>query len=286
MKLTKFGTFEFQNKAIRVTKNFANVVPATVRLPGLDGGFDEYGIEASPSEIGNITVELMLNESNPTEMQRKRDAYLGLAALGTRRLYFDTLDYRAGQRWVYAKVNNVQMSDNFPQQTHTRITVTINFQVVYPRMFTDVGDDGSLYGGAIFGDADAIFGGGVGLSQACSGTSTSFSAPNAGNADAYPLIFISTATGQTAQTPILERLVNGVVIDSLTFSQTLNANFTLRIDCATKTVLYQGVESYINLTALNGEWMRLPPGSNSMRLRMTGGGNACTVRLAYYDTWF
>lgn len=284
MRLVKFGTYTFEDMGVRISTNFADLVPITSRIPGVSGGFDEYGDVAAPSEIGSISFEMVLDEDRPSEMQRKRDALRGLARLGVQRLIVQTWDEDANYRYCMARVNNVQVSDNVNAVSHRVNRVQITFQVSSPR-WQDLSASDALYGEAVFGED--VFGGSIGVIEAVSGLMTNFTLTNGGNADAYPEIYFTTGAGQAVTTPIsIIRLVNGVEIDKLTIATSLTAQQTLYINTQTKTILKQQVNAYSSLTALTPEWLRLLPGSNSIRVTMGGGGNAASVRFKFAATWY
>lgn len=284
MRLVKFGSYVFQDTGVRIGTNFADLVPITSRIPGVDGGFDEYGDVAAPSEIGSISFEMVLSEDRRAEMQRKVDVLRGLARLGVQRLAVDTWDDGLNYRYCWARVNNVQVSDNVTAVSHRVNRVQITFQVSSPR-WQEISENDALYGEAVFG-VD-VFGGGIGVIHAVSGTSTTFTLDNDGNADAYPEIFYTTGAAQAVTSPItIARLVNGVVIDQLTIATALTAEQTLYINTQTKTITKQQVNAYSSLTPLTPQWLRLLPGSNSMRVTMGGGGNAASVRFKFAATWY
>lgn len=284
MRLVSFGAYVFEDVGVRINTNFADLVPATSRLPGLDGGFDEYGDEAAPSEIGNVSFEMVLTENNQAEMQRKRDALRGLARLGMQRLVVQTWDPDAALRYCWARINNIQVSDNVNAVTHRVNRVQITFQVSSPR-WQDVSESDAIYGQAVFGQF--IFGGGIGVIETASGTSTDMTITNDGNAIAYPVIYVTTAAGEAITSPLnIIRRVNGVAIDQLTIATSLTANQTLVINTQTKSIKKMSVDAYANLTALTPEWLRLLPGDNAIRVTMGGGGNACTIRFKFAATWY
>lgn len=284
MKLLRFGSYTFPDTGRAASRNFADIVPQSVRLPGLDGGFDEFGREAAPSEIGNIRADLIIDEPNPIAMQRERDALNGLARLGVQRLYLDMLD--GSVRWTWARVNSIQMSDTYSRMTRAVLPVSINFQVVAPRLWTDAAGDAVWGAGATWGGG-LRWGGGVGVAQLCSGASTSISAANNGNAIAYPTIYISTGTGQTTQNPTLLRTdgLGGAVVESIAIVGTFGAHTTIKIDVARKLAYRQGADAYSLLVARTGDWLTLPPGGNALVLAQQAG-NDCTVRLRYQDSWY
>ena len=50
------GSYTFPTTQSQIRDNFSDMVPRTVRIPGADGGFDQFGENKAQSEIGVVSV--------------------------------------------------------------------------------------------------------------------------------------------------------------------------------------------------------------------------------------
>ncbi len=126
----KFGTYTFTFPQT-FSDNFNNVVPSTDRIPGASGGFDNYGNETPPAEIGSVNLSFVLDATLGTKTIREmRDEVNALTHMGAQKLTWLAQDEIPDiLRWCYAKVNNITMSKDFANHSQYRQRVQITFQV-------------------------------------------------------------------------------------------------------------------------------------------------------------
>lgn len=240
--------------------NFGDMALATVRLPGLSGGFDIYGSEAAPSALGAVQVALMVDTSRVL-MQTALDALRKLANLGLQKLYFQP-EGEIAARWVYARIRSIQIkqeSDNYLLLQ----PVQVSFEAADP-----------------FWQEDE-----TATAMACSGTSSQVTVTNWGNATALARIAIACGTGQTAENPTVRRIVDGSTIDEMAYTGVLTASDTLVLNAQSKAVTLNGNDAYAGNPALHYDWFRLLPGDNTVRLVMTNAGDAATMTVYHHDTF-
>jgi hypothetical protein len=119
------------------TPHMGGVTTSIVKMPGQDGGHDNYGVSRAPDEVGDIPVTLNLfAENNPNtfaEISQACDDILLMKAWGKRPLWIQPLDLRQPRRWASARINNIRISQNARSATEFLQPVTINFQVNDPR---------------------------------------------------------------------------------------------------------------------------------------------------------
>lgn len=143
--LVSFGNnsphlFTFPGTQSQVRDNFSDVVPRTVRVPGANGGFDQFGLDPAPTEIGNVAVTFDIEVADPDLMQAERDEIRAMAAWGVQKLIKQCGD--EGERYCWARVNSIGMTES-PAGTQGSIStnillrVTINYQVAEPGWFDD-----------------------------------------------------------------------------------------------------------------------------------------------------
>src|SRR5512134_2799678 len=122
MRIHRFNAggliYTFPTIQAEFVTNFANLVPATARLPGLSGGFDDYGDDAAPSEIGRVTLNFTLVAYSRADMTARRDAVYAMAGWGQRRLWLRPTNHPTDpERWCNAKVNSIRMVERLDANT-------------------------------------------------------------------------------------------------------------------------------------------------------------------------
>ncbi|GEM_PF-1158297 len=263
--------------------NFGDLVPRTTRLPGTHGGFDEYGVDEAPAEIGNVQGTLKLKHSLSSDMRQWLDSLRSMSRQKKGRLYMQPVDDSAQQRWCVARLNNLTTPHS--EQSHTGVMMQANFsfQVNDPHWYTQ-GTSAPAWG--FFSWGDGTVWGGSAVAQSVSGVSTDLTENvMGGTVETLPTITISCDTGQTAQNIIIQRLVGGVIKDQITYTDTLGAGDSVVIQCRAKSVKKNGVGSYANLTATRAQWMRLKPGANSIRVLMANSGDVANIKFAYLHAY-
>jgi hypothetical protein len=271
--------------------NFKNLVPNTVRMPGVSGGFDQYGSEAAPAEIGRVDVGFHLQASNPAQMQGLIDAVNALKWRGKKRLFWQP-EGAYQERWCWARVNNISL----PQSADDGLmhqTGRITFQVSDPRWYSKRldGTTGSALWkigdtGVKIGDAGLKIDGVVDF-RILNGLTNSFSVTVEGTDIVLPRLTLQAyyPTSDTATNITVQRLVGGTVVDSVLWTGTLINKDWLEIDCARRRVRNMHVDDYAHLTALHPSWLRLTPGSNTLRVLMTNASDRIYFRLHFHDPY-
>jgi hypothetical protein len=263
MNIVSFGAYSFPDTQSSIINNFGDTVPRTTRLPGMSGGFDEYGDDAAAHEIGRVTVRFWLHADTPAAMQGKRDAVRAMARYG--RATLTTLDDYGVQRSTKARVNSIQMPDDVIARAQRTQQVTVDFQVALPRWYSTASSSP--------------------VTTACSGTATDFTITNNGNADALPIITIDPGATLTSGVKV-QRIVSATVVDEVDYDASLVASDLLVINCQSLTVQKNSTDAYgTTFTALHPAWLRLLPGANSLRVVLVGAETA-SVAIAFDDTWY
>jgi hypothetical protein len=291
MPLKQFGTaspklYSFTQAGVVLgaySDNFANLVPKTSRIFGMDGGFPEFGDDRPPSEIGTVRQSVTLVATTRALMEAKRDLLKQIADWGKQKLVMTPTDGGL-ERSCYATINSIQMNKNEGEHTDLWQTAQIIWQVVYPRWRT-VGTESVLWDDGWAWDDGTVWGGGGGF--AASGTSTSTTVTNNGKATVQPRISILCGAGQTVTNPIIQRLVNNIVIDEVLYVGTLVAEDALEINCRAWSVELNNTNAYSSaFDFTHPSWFRLEPGANTVRVLFTNPGDAATVQLAYYEEYY
>ncbi len=288
MRAVKFGLSspsyvfpEFQNS---FRTNFANLVPPTLRLPGLSGGFDELGDSPAPAEIGNIALSFTLVADSRSEMEVKRDQVRQMAAWGVQDLFVQPSDTLLAQRWCRARVNNISMPEDPSGNTDLHQPVSVNFQAADPRWLS-TGTESWRWGDGTKWGSGAKWGG-LGTVPGIIGTGT-LTASNVGNAISRPRILVRCGVGEGVTNVTVERILGGLVVDRVFWPGVLIAGDSLLIDCRRWEVRKNGVEVYSSaFDFLHPDWMRLMPGGNQLRVSFLYPTDVAGVVVRAYDAYY
>lgn len=286
MRITRFGTgntvYNFEAAGVYVQDyrdNFGDGVPRTVRLPGLDGGYDQYGVERAPVEVGTVTVGVTLTAATRAQMDALRAQIRAMTGWGVKRL-FRQIDYQSDEQWCYARVNSVEMPQQPAQHTDLRQKVTISFQVADPAWYGQGTESWSWGDGTKWSEKPW---GGAGSPFYASGTSTTLIEDVGGNMPTVPRILITPRLGESCTNPKVQRLIDGIVFDEVSYTGTVNALQTLRIDCRRLAVTLAGNDAYANFDYRRGGWFELPPEQNTLRVLFANPTDAADVRIRYFE---
>ena len=276
MPITRFvsesGTYVFPNTGQTFNAPFSNVLARAARLPGVDGGIDEFGTGWAPSAVANLTFSFVLVSSTLEGMQPLRDAATAMRGWGVGQLYFQPTDTALEERWVHARINNISMSQKLSDHTDRFQPVELSLQVTQPfwnlkgteRLWGDglgLWDDGGLWDGNASAPAPT--------SITTSGTMT---ITNNGNVFTLARVLIINDSGSTISNPIIRRIKDGAIADEVRYYGTIANNDWLEINSRSQRVLMgvSGDDVYSDFDHLNADWFQLLPGSNSIQVYVTG----------------
>lgn len=286
--IVSFGTYTFPKTLKEFVSNFGDVVPSTVRMPGLDGAWNSDGDGDAPSQTGKITVGFMLMAETREEMDALRDAVRGLRRQGVARLVYQPTDPTDPARFCLARVNMLIMSERKDNHTDLWQDVQLIFQVSDPVWKVN------NYGGHYIGEPGLIIDdpatwtiGGGGYSVAASGLSTSITVPYVGNAPAIPKVFIEPGSGDSCEDVIIERVASsGLVLDSVRYSGVIAFGQSLCIDGEKQIVTVNGAEAWANVMDYqHPDLLRLEPDETSFIVKFKNAGDAADVQFNFYDAY-
>jgi hypothetical protein len=290
LRIKRFGvgkkTFYFPD-ASTFSDNFSNLVPSTKRLPGMDGGFDEYGVDVAPSEIGKVEIGLWLIASTPAEMTRLTDKANEMADWGVQKLFIQPYNTDLIERWCNARINNISMSENADKSPERGMRVQMTFQVADPYWYT-LGTESPLYGDAnsIYGAFGLVYGGSAVSPIVCNGLLTEAIVTAGGNATTLARITVTVPAGKTAENIRIQRLENGVVRDEVKYIGVLTPSDTLLINGRDTSIKLNNLDAYTqSFSFLDPDWMRIKPGENTIRVLMDGVANGANVKIQFYERY-
>ncbi len=297
----QFADYTFPQEALTISTNFGDLVPKTVRLPGVSGGYDEYGTMPAPGENGNISLSFTLVAQDPDDMQALKDAVKYLASLG-KKLFQWTPQGETVARFCWARVNSISIPEQPSEHSDLHQPVKMSFQVSSPTWESYAFSNLWYLDGSVDLDGETNL---VGLQQYNIVTGDEQTITNDGTADTFPIFRfeVRDAIGVGATAFGLQRLsASGAVLDQFTWGGNLewdpayaNSN-QLVVNCRTYEVIYENnavgnVNSFQYFDSLRAQFFRLAPGDNIIRVIGTFfpdlPGLARPVRLTvdYRDGW-
>lgn len=284
MKFVSFAGVALPKFQSTYSDNAGNKILTTTRLPGKDGGFRALGFGSSPVEIGRLQGTFTLTAENREDMEAKRDAIRGLAHYGLDMLVVQPSDPLADNRFCWAEVNYIGMTQNNSEHTDLWQTVSITWQLADPFFY------GGQYGGITFADNyqfnDGLSFGDGSLEIGASGAETDTDVVNYGNAPAWCWFELSPGSGDSCQNPTIERITAGEVADQVAYSGTLTDTDVLSVDGRQQLVQKNGVNAWASISSYKRpELLQIPPGESTIRVKFANAGDAAQLYLWYFDTY-
>jgi hypothetical protein len=277
MPLNRFvadgNTYTFPSTLGSYNDNFGDAVTRTTRMPGVDGGFDEYLSEPAAREIGSIRQAFTLQSDTKEGLDDLKAAVNAMLGWGKGYLYFRPSDYPTDtERRVSARISNIQMSkDESDGRNLYWQKVTCIWQCNNPIWEAGTANPATINH---------------------TGTSSGGGTTNYGNAAAIPIITVETGAGQTITTPwYIRRKSGATILDEVNYNYTLPENTLLTINCKDWSIIWDN-----GVTELDGydgtfeflypDWFRVAPGTNVFEVVSGDSGDAATVIINYYPAWY
>lgn len=285
--ILRFGSgdelYEFEPEdQISLRDNFRDAVPRTTRLPGVSGGFDEFGSDPAPGEIGNVQVNIWIQAETEDEMTRKLQDIGSMPSFGVKRLFKRPMN---GDPELYcnARINSIDYTGSARNLSHRNTSVQINFQVATPGWLSQ-GTESPLWGGGELWGGGAVWGGGA-LPVTVIGLNNDFSIEPGGNGVTYPRIFISIPTLKSATNVRVQRIVGGIVKDEIRYDDTLSAGDVLEVNARALSVMLNNVDAYDDkFTFKTAGWFSLIGGiSNTIRVLMDNPSDEARITTKYFE---
>lgn len=285
-----FGGYSFPGNGLTFSPSFGDVVPRTGRMPGLDGGFDEYGTGQAPSEVGNITMTFTLIATDRDDMQAKRDAVLALKRKGVQELLWKPQGFTEF-RFCRARINNIRIAQTPSAHTDLWQNVSINFQVADPHWYSYPFEVWYLDSGEIL-DGSLTLGGPTTYKINKAGPELTID----GSADTLPIFtFAPNAVGATCTDITIQRKdENGTVQDEWIWRGLLSYGDRLVVNCRDYTVYHWQygvgrVDVIEDFTHKRAEFMRLVPGYNNLyfigTVSPSGNPGKLDLIVDYLEAW-
>jgi hypothetical protein len=283
-RLVSFGDYTFPDTEQQIDDNFLELEKATVKLPGADGVFDEYGVDPSPAVEGRVTMTFILEVEDPADMTAALDSLRALRRQGVKALRMQPTDSALDSRWCWARLSRITAPEDKGSTSELWRRVTIQWLISDPK-WNAGGNEAPLYDSGVLYDDGSLYDGEAGF--AASGTQTNQTITLSGNAIVQPRITVACGVGQSVSTVTVQRIVSGLVVDEVEWLGSLTAGETLEINCRAYSVEVDGVDAYADgFDFLDESWFRLVPGTNSIRVIFGNSANEATVTVAYYEGYY
>lgn len=277
-------TYQFPDTVESWKDNFKTLRTMALELPGRDGGLDQYGSEAAPSADGELTVRFWLLADTPAIMQTLKDELYATISWGKRKLWRQPYGQGIQRRYCNARVKRIEVDETAEDCSWRNQRVVMTFHVPEARWF--VPPTGPVWGdpGTKWGQSGVLWGETAG---------TAYSAPQlllsvsyAGTAQVPVSAQVVCGTGQQVTNPRIERLVQGIGVESVEFIGTVSEGETLLIDAARLRANKAGVSVFGSLNILRATWLSVVPGENVFRLVSGGGTDSGLFKVSYQRGYY
>lgn len=282
-RVVSFGSYTFPQTEQKFSDNFAEAISKFTRIPGYDGGFDEYGRDRSPSDVGRVQLTYVLLATSDSSMRALRDSARAMRSFGVKRLTIAMLD--GTQRFCRARIKSIQMPEDLSKLLDRRMqTVTITWEVSDPTW--------ALVGAQVLWGSSSTWGGGAVWGAAMtvvSGLSTNYNLNFTGvTAPSQPILYCTCTGVQTATNPTFtwyEMQPNNNQLSltrhKIRWLGTLNPGDDLMIDCRASKVLFSGADAYNEFEYHTPEWIEFNVvTAGRLVIALANSGDAMNFRLA------
>lgn len=271
--LNRFGSgsklYTFPTDAqVSYSDNFASLVTKTVRLAGVNGGFSNLGMGRGLSPIGTVRADIWLTFNDYADATDKMTSLRQMADWGVQPLYRRQLS--GVEQFCFARVTDIQIQQNVINVPHERMKIPVTFEVSDPFWYRPVSgfgflwDDGThLWDDGSKWDSDNTYTVNSSLTQ---------SFTNPGNTYTLPHLFLTNASGSNVGDIQVQTIVDGAVEDQFNYSAPLATATYLDVDPVRRrvTVGPTGTNALDDFTAFTPDWIRLRPGTNSVKVTCSG----------------
>lgn len=275
----EFAGYTFDNVQA-INDNFGDILRATERVIGVDGGFDSRGFGRGWGPVGLVTVTFEIISYTANEMYSKRDAVRALATKKKQKLKW-TPD-GGTERFCFARARVPDVPVNLATLPNLKQVLQVEFEVDDPHWY-QVLDGTFVFGTSQFGGSDVL---GGGTSSAVTGSGDIPITAN-GNARTLPIISLKCGAGQQVSVPRFSIKQDGLIDAAIQFDGTLQAGDLLVIDCRRRRATLNSVAVYdkISHPKQRAYWGRLMPGANTISVKFATGTDAGTVSVSYWEAF-
>lgn len=248
--------------------DFGNLKSYMAGLPGIHGGFSGLGSGRGKAAVGTVECDVLLEFNSPTEATNKIDSLRQMQDWGLMPLWMQPTV--GAERHCWARLMDAPLDQDAHDVPHARQRMSLKFEVPDPFWYTAgverLWDDGSNWD---TGNWDGSASAPAAVSITTSGDVTVTGV--AGTMYTLARLLVIKDTAGVASNPIIRRMVNGAVADEVAWIGDLNNGEFLEINARAQTVIKVGTHVYSTFQKpRNPDWMRLYPGTNTLRVNLSG----------------
>lgn len=267
--------------------NFRSLRTSTMTVPGVSGGFDLYGAEAAPSQVGVVSVEYYIDDPDPMVMWASKEFLSYITAAGRGRLWLRPQAPGDPHVWCTARVQDAPRIERVDDNTDHYAKVTIVFEAAESRWYDLQSFDGvPLWDNGELWDDGALWGGGAGTPYSGASSPLVIEVTNPGTADVYPTIRLTCASGEEITNPLIERWTNGELVDSVQYIGAIEETESLSIVCRSLTAIKDVDYVYNYLEFSSSQWITLPPGVSEIQISSADVGDAGSVKVQFEGAYY
>lgn len=272
--LKRFGSgsrlYTFPLEAqVNYSDDFDKINNKLVNIAGSNSRLSLLGTGAGQHVGGTVKADIWLEFNDWTEATDKVNSIRAMIDWGLMPLWRKPLV--GAEQFCWARITSIPKQEDVKNLPHRRMKIPVVFEVPDPfwhRTVSGAGflwDDGvSLWDQAgLYWDTDA--------SSAIS-TDTTVVFTNPGNMFTVPRLTLINSSGSTVRDIRVRRMVDGRAEDEFTYSADLLTGTYLDVDPARRRVAVGpvGTNALASFTSKFPDWLRLMPGSNSIRVTCSG----------------
>lgn len=287
--LKRFGSgsrlYTFPTDAqVSYSDNFASLVTKTVRLAGVNGGFSNLGSGRGLSPIGTVRADVWLTFTDNIDATDKVNSLRQMADWGLQPLWRKPLN--GPEQFCMARITDIPKQEDVHNLPHKRMKIPVTFEVPDPfwqRVPYGAADLGIVLwdDGVTQWDGGSNWDGSAGYSI---GANATWSFSNNGNAFSLARLMLTNASGNTVRNIRVQRVVDGVTEDEFYYTADLLTGTYLDVDAFRQRVAIGpvGTNALDNFVAKTPDWLRILPGSNSIKITTSGTG-LLSLYLQYWE---
>jgi hypothetical protein len=323
--ISDYGRYYFQEGQTSFSTNFRNLLTSVEKIPGVSGGFDNFGKGKTPQETGSIQLSIYLSpEDELQDITQLKDDLSRIVGWGKAFLFMVPENRPEGKyymRFAECRVNNLTMSEKADDQPDVYQTAQLTLQASDQPAWlgcepssTDPAynqngwwhlDDGSVLDSGMFiggSRIEAQIANGSELTIETKGSMAvrpyiQFSAktPNwvIGDADVIlggPPIFTLGGAGEPLRNFGLRRYLGTRLVEEWRWDGELAVGETLSLDCVTGEVVYESSVGDINgwpeFVIVKGfGFNELPSGTSKLVVFGDFDGDA-KLEVFFHDHWY
>lgn len=261
--------------------DFDKLANKIIRLAGANGGYRNMGTGRGQSVGGTVKADLWLTFNDYVEATDKVNSLRQMASWGMMPLFRQPL--YGPEQFCWGVFNSASLRQDVKAVPHVRQRIPMVFEVPDPFWHTAGTEllwgsgwkwgDGSKWGGGSTAAAPTNISGNGTITLTVGGTEFTFGR-----------LIISNASGANATNIIIRRLEGGRITDEVRWTGTLATGQQLYIDRRRYRVRRgpTATDAMADFDFINPDWLRLYPGSNTLKVYIDGAADVSVRWLERY----